>query len=108
MTNALEAERKARRLRHRAILAEVADEEAEAAEAEVAERRASLEVPMHLRIDKDLDDYLRNRATDEGIPVSAVVRQILRAAAERRATNLSEADVESIARRVAREESQHQ
>lgn len=108
MTEPTNADRQARRLRHAAILAEVAEEEAEASEAEAAESRSALDVPMHLRIDKELDAYLRDRATGEGIPVSALVRQILRAAAERRATSLSESDVESIARRVAREELQHQ
>ncbi len=63
---------------------------------------------MHLRIDKDLDNYLRDRAAHDGIPVSALVRQILRAAAQQRVISPSQADIEAIARRVAREELQHQ
>lgn len=108
MTGSTDPQRRARRRRHAAILAEVADEEAEAAEAEAAERRGSLDVPMHLRIDKELDDFLRERATDEGIPVSALVRRLLRDAAQRPSTGLSKDTVESIARRVAREELQRQ
>lgn len=108
MTDNPEARREARRRRHAAIRAEVADEESEAAEAEVAEGRAALDIPMHLRIDKELNDYLRDRAADAGIPVSALVRQILRGAAQQRVTNPSEAEIEAIARRVAREELQHQ
>ena len=107
MTGPAETERQARRRRHEAIRAEVADEEAEATEAEAIEHRGSLDVPMHLRIDKELDDYLRERAAHEGIPVSALVRQLLRGAAQQRPTSLSTTDVESIARRVAREELQH-
>ncbi len=104
MTSSINSERQARRMRHEAILAEVADEEAEATEAEVAERRGSLDVPMHLRIDRQLDEYLRERAAQEGIPVSALVRQLLRRAAAQQPMNLSAADVEAIARRVVHEE----
>lgn len=107
MTGSAKTERQTRRRRHEAILTEVADEEAEATEAEAAESRRSLDVPMHLRIDKELDDYLRERAAHDGIPVSALVRQLLRGAAQQRSTSLSATDVESIARRVAREELQH-
>lgn len=108
MADTADAQREARQRRHAAIRDEVADEESEAAEAEAAENRATLDVPMHLRIDKALDGYLRERATREGIPVSAVVRQMLRGAAEHRPTALSTAEVEAIARRVAREELQRQ
>jgi hypothetical protein len=61
MTNTPEEARAARRARHKAILAEVAQEEAEAAEAEIGEK-ATLDMPFHLRIDKDLDAQ-RERAT---------------------------------------------
>lgn len=98
-------DQKARRARHQAILAQVADEEAEAGEAEALERRGALEVPIHLRIDRELDRYLRERATTEGIPTSALVRRILRAAAhDEHTTGLSASEVEIIARRVAHEE----
>lgn len=45
-----------------AIRAEYAEEEAEAAETEAAERNAALDIPLNLRIDKDLDTQLRHRA----------------------------------------------
>ena len=44
-----------RRARHQAIRVEVAQEESDAAEAEVVERAAALDVPLHLRIDRELD-----------------------------------------------------
>lgn len=47
----------------RAIREEYAEEEAEAAEAEIAERSAALDVPLNLRITKDLDARLRRQAT---------------------------------------------
>lgn len=58
-----------------AIRAEYADEEAEAAETEVAERNAALDVALNLRIDKNLDTQLRHRAAAAQIPVSALVRR---------------------------------
>lgn len=97
----------ARRSRHEAILAEVATEEAEAAEAETVERTAALDVPMHLRIDRALDRQLRQRADDEHLPVSALVRRLLRQAMQQGIVAMSAAEVETIARRVAREELQH-
>lgn len=95
-----------RRARHKAIRAEVAVEEAEAGEAEAVEKTNALDVPMHLRIDSGLDEQLRQRARGEGIPTSALVRRLLRQAMQQGPAVLSQADVEDIARRVAREELQ--
>ena len=53
--------------RREAILAEYAEEEAEAAEIEVAENTAALDVPLNLRITKSLDAQLgpaRRRGAD--------------------------------------------
>ncbi len=101
-------DRAVRRTRHAAIRAEVAHEEAEAAEAEAAENAITLDVPLHLRIDRQLDAQLRRRAATEHIPTSALVRRLLRQAAhEQRADLLTTADVEDIARRVVREEMHH-
>ncbi|MDQ2708645.1 MAG: hypothetical protein M3Z25_13840 [Actinomycetota bacterium] len=63
------AGRAAWRRRHEAIRAEVAEEEAEAIEAEIAEKAAVLEVPLHLRIDRELDIQLRQRAAEAQIPL---------------------------------------
>ncbi len=98
--------RAARRERHAAIRAEVADEELEAAEAEAAEKAAILDVPLHLRISHGLDAELRRRATAEHIPTSALVRRILTRALRDPASDrgpLTEEQVEQIARRVMRE-----
>lgn len=46
MTDMTKAQREARRRRHVAIRKEVADEESETAEAEAAENRATLDVPI--------------------------------------------------------------
>lgn len=100
----IDHEKVARRTRHVAILAEVAGEEAEAAEAEAVEKAAALNVPMHLRIDRELDQQLRQRADAERIPVSALVRRLLRQAVQEGSAVLSPAEVEGIARRVVREE----
>lgn len=90
--------------RRRAILAEYADEEAEAAEIEVAENAAALDVPLNLRITKGLDAQLRQRAAAEQIPTSALVRRILIGAVQAgTAPVLTVEQVESIARRVAAE-----
>ena len=98
----------ARRARHEAIRAQVADEETEAAEAEAAENSATLDVSLHLRISHTLDDELRRRAAVEHIPTSALVRRLLTQAVHHRDTaGVSAAEVEEIARRVAREELQH-
>ncbi|UNX55624.1 hypothetical protein MF406_05030 [Georgenia sp. TF02-10] len=93
--------------RHDAIRAEVAGEEAEAAEAEAVEKAAALDVPMHLRIDRRLDQQLRQRASEEHIPTSALVRRLLRQAVQQGPPGVSVAEVEGIARRVAREELQN-
>ncbi len=106
MTETTSAEQVARRTRHEAIRAEVAAEEAEANEAEAVEKANTLDVAMHLRIDKELDQQLRQRASDEQIPTSALVRRLLRQAMQQGPTALSPSAVEEIARRVAREELQ--
>ncbi len=106
MTDTTETARAHRRTRHAAIRAEVCVEEAEAGEGEAVEKNNTLDVPMHLRIDKDLDTQLRQQASGEGIPTSALVRRLLRQAVQRNSDVLSRADVEDIARRVAREELQ--
>lgn len=105
MTDTTEEARDARRARHETIRAEVAQEEAEAAEAEIAEKASALDMPLHLRIDRELDSQLRRRAVAEHIPTSALVRRLLRQAMhEQRAGGLTVAEVEDVARRVAREE----
>ncbi len=91
--------REARRARQHAIRAEVAQEEAKAAEAEVAERAAALDVPLHLRIDRELDAQLRRQAAEAQLPTSALVRRLLRQAVQQPREQLTTADVESIARR---------
>ncbi|MGB3185707.1 MAG: ribbon-helix-helix protein, CopG family [Ornithinimicrobium sp.] len=106
MTDTTDSAQRHRRARHETIRAEVADEEAEAGEAEAVERTNTLDVPMHLRIDRDLDAQLRQRAGGEGIPTSALVRRLLRQAMQQGADVLSQSDVEDIARRIAREEFQ--
>jgi len=105
MTNTTEEARAARRARHEAILAEVAQEEAEAAEVKIAEKASTLDMPLHLRIDRELDAQLRRQAAAEQIPTSVLVRRLLRQVVhEHRPSGLTAAEVESIARRVAREE----
>lgn len=90
--------------RREAILAEYAEEEAEAAEIEVAENAAALDVPLNLRITKSLDAQLRQRAAAEQIPTSALVRRLLTRSVQRDAApTLTVEQVEAIARRVARE-----
>lgn len=88
------------------IRAEYADEEADAAEAEVAERNAALDVALNLRINKDLDTQLRQRAAAAQIPVSALVRRLLREAMTHPdSPPLTVEQVELIARRVLTEAS---
>lgn len=107
MTNSADEAGSARKARHDAIRAEVAQEEAEAAEAEAAERAGALEVPLHLRITKELDEQLRHEAEEEQIPTSALVRRLLsQALREREHTGLTRPEVEDVARRVVREELQ--
>ncbi|MGH3492766.1 MAG: ribbon-helix-helix protein, CopG family [Sciscionella sp.] len=84
-----------------AIRAEYAEEEAEAAEAGAAERNATLDVPLNLRIDRDLDAQLKQRAAAAQIPTSALVRRLLRQAMHQPdAPVLTVEQVEAIARRV--------
>lgn len=105
MTDTTKKARVARRDRHEAILAEVAQEEAESAEADIAEKASTLDRPLHLRIDRELDAQLRRQAAAEHIPTSALVRRLLRQAVhEHPISELTSAEVEDIARRVAREE----
>lgn len=106
MTDISETARADRRARHDAIRAEVAVEEAEAAEAEAGEKASALDVPMHLRIDRELDEQLRRQANGEGIPISALVRRLLRQATQQGSAPFSQTDIENIARRIAREELQ--
>lgn len=83
------------------IRAEYAEEEAEAAEAEIAERNATLNVPLNLRIDRDLDAQLKRQAAAAQIPTSALVRRLLRQAVQDPgASMLTVEQVEAIARRV--------
>lgn len=94
------------RKRRQAILAEYAEEEVAAAEVEVAERNAALDVPLNLRIDRALDHELRVRASAAQIPTSALVRQLLRQCVHgesNRREPLTEERVEEIARRVVRD-----
>jgi predicted HicB family RNase H-like nuclease len=104
MAESTDGVREARRARHHAIREEVAQEEAEAAQAEVTEKAATLDVPLHLRIDRELDAELRRQAAEAHVPTSALVRRLLRQAVQEPREQLTTADVESIARRVAREE----
>ena len=78
--------------------------EAEAAEAEIAERNTALDVPLNLRIDKDLDTRLKQQAAAAQIPTSALVRRLLRQAVHDPAASvLTVEQVEAIARRVVAE-----
>lgn len=87
-----------------AVRAEYADEEAEVAELEAAENAAALEVPLSLRITRDLDAMLRRRSAAEQISPSALVRRILRNGLRDEATPvLTTQQVEQIVRRVLRE-----
>lgn len=87
MTETTDSARAARRGRHDEILADV----------EADERANNLDVPLHLRIDKELDAQLRQRAASEHIPTSALVRRLLRQALhERQPGALSAAAVEPL------------
>lgn len=86
-----------------AIAAEYLEEEAEATETEIAERMATLDVPLNLRISRALFAALRRRAGREQIPVSALVRRLLAEGLEQPAT-VNLATFEELARRIAREE----
>lgn len=88
----------------RAIRAECAEEEAEAAEAEIAARNAALDVPLNLRIDRDLDARLKRQAAAAQNPTSALVRRLLRQATHDPDNSLLTVEqVEAIARRVVAE-----
>jgi predicted HicB family RNase H-like nuclease len=90
--------------RREAILAEYAEEEAEAAEVEVAENAAALDVPLNLRITRALDAQLRQRAAAEQVPISALVRRLLTRSVQDRSTpEMTVQQVEAIARRIANE-----
>ncbi|MGH3765583.1 MAG: hypothetical protein ACRDS0_24230 [Pseudonocardiaceae bacterium] len=88
----------------RAVREEYAEEEAEAAEIEAAENAAALDVAFSLRITKDLETKLRQRAAAEQVSPSALVRRLLRDALQGGAAPvLTVEQVEQIARRVLRE-----
>ncbi|MFC5994046.1 ribbon-helix-helix protein, CopG family [Pseudonocardia hispaniensis] len=85
----------------RAVREEYA-EEAEAAEA--AQNAAALEVPLSLRITRELDSALTRQAAAEQISPSALVRRLLRQALQGgQQPILTVEQVEQIARRVMRE-----
>lgn len=87
-----------------AVREEYAEEEAEAAEIEAAEAAAALDVAFSLRITKELDTQLRQRAAAEQVSPSALVRRLLRDALQGGAAPaLTVKQVEQIARRVLRE-----
>jgi predicted HicB family RNase H-like nuclease len=87
-----------------AVRDEYAEEDAEAAEAEIAERNAALDMPLNLRIDKDLDAQLKRQAAAAQIPTSALVRRLLRQAVQDPSGQvLTVEQVEAIARRVVAE-----
>jgi hypothetical protein len=88
----------------RAVRAEYAEEEAEAAELEAAENAAALEVSLSLRITRELNDELKRRSAEEQISPSALVRRLLRQALQTGSEPvLTAQQVEEIARRVMRE-----
>jgi predicted DNA binding CopG/RHH family protein len=88
----------------RAAREEYADEEAEAAEIEAAQNAAALDVPLSMRITRNLDMQLRQRAAAEHISPSALVRRLLHDALEHQQhPALTVEQVEEIARRVMRE-----
>ncbi|MGC5629342.1 hypothetical protein ACPYO6_13995 [Georgenia sp. Z1344] len=92
------------RARRQAIRDEYAEEEAEAAEIEVAESGAALDVALNIRITRGLDVELRRRAAVEQIPTSALVRRLLTRSVQEDTTPVLTVDqVEAIARRVADE-----
>ncbi len=88
----------------RAAREEYAEEEAEAAEAEAAQNAAALDVPLSMRITRNLDTQIRQRADAERISPSALVRRLLHdALASEQHQPLTVEQVEEIARRVVRE-----
>jgi predicted DNA binding CopG/RHH family protein len=88
----------------RATREEYAEEEAEAAEAEAAQNAAALDVPLSMRITRNLDMQIRQRAAAEHISPSALIRRLLHDALDGpRHQALTVEQVEEIARRVMRE-----
>lgn len=89
------------RARRDAIRAEYLDEEAEEADVEALENDQAV---LSVRVPAALAETLRTRAADEHVPTSALIRRILaRAVGEGTEPVLTVAQVEEIARRVARE-----
>jgi predicted DNA binding CopG/RHH family protein len=89
------------RARRTRIRAEYAEEEAEAAEAEVLENDQAV---ISVRMPVALAETLKARAADEHLPTSALIRRILtRAVREGAEPVLTVEQVEEIARRVIRE-----
>lgn len=87
------------------IRAEYADEEAEAAQEEVAQHIGALDIPLNIRVDRDLHERLKERSRSERIPVSALVRGLLHRALDGPSgAGLTVADVEAITRRVLAED----
>ncbi|WP_214365880.1 CopG family transcriptional regulator [Pseudonocardia sp. H11422] len=71
---------------------------------EAVENEAGLQVPLSLRITKDLDAQLKRRAAAEQVSPSALVRRILNQALHGGGEPvLTVEQVEGIARRVIRE-----
>ncbi|MFI9384716.1 hypothetical protein [Kutzneria sp. NPDC052558] len=92
-------------LRHARIREDVAEDEAEAIEAEIAENQQSA---LSLRVPTSLVNKLKARAEAERIPTSALVRRLLTEAMELHPgasalTAEQVEQVEQIARRVYRE-----
>ncbi|RJQ77392.1 ribbon-helix-helix protein, CopG family [Pseudonocardiaceae bacterium YIM PH 21723] len=86
----------------RAILAEYAAEEAEAAAAEALENEQAV---ISVRVPSRLAENLKSMATDEHIPTSALIRRILTQAVQHPGRPvLTVEQVEEIARRITREE----
>jgi predicted DNA binding CopG/RHH family protein len=91
----------AARARRRAIRAEYANEELEAAEAEAVENQQSV---LSVRVPSALAEALRARANAERIPTSAYIRRVLSHAVEEPdELAMTESRVEEIVRRVLRE-----
>ncbi|HYZ07043.1 MAG TPA: ribbon-helix-helix protein, CopG family [Pseudonocardiaceae bacterium] len=89
------------RARRAAIRAEYANEEADAADAEVLENDQAV---ISVRVPAALADTLKARAADEHLPTSALIRRILtRAIREGTEPVLTVKQVEEIVRRVIRE-----
>lgn len=94
-----------RRLQQAGIRSEVAEEEADAISQEIAENK---ETALSLRVPQSLSQALKQRATAEGLPVSALVRRLLSQAVHQPTAPVATIEqVEQIARRAARDEVQH-